>query len=173
MPEKKPFSALDLADTAALLCMTKRQVQNLVELGLPKHGSGHGAAYDWAEVFPWYLNYRIDLARKREQSKPDAGKPRETTVRGETLSQATTRKVIAEADLKEIERARERGQVVAIADVERNIAEVATNVKTKLLALPSKLATIIAAARGDRPKIRAILDSEMRQVCSELATMKE
>src|SRR5579872_4959744 len=130
---------MDLADTASLLCLTKRQVQNLVELGLPKHGSGKGSYFVWAEVFPWYLAYKIDCAKRPEGPGSSEGE-----VNGESYDLALTRRTIAEANLKELQLAQERGLVVAVADVEKNISAIATNVRAKLLALPAKLTSILA-----------------------------
>ncbi len=170
---EKGFGALDLRDTAELLCITKRQLQNLVELGCPKEGHGKGSYYVWKEVLKWYIAYQIALAKPKDVLTSSKYVDPDTVVSGESLAQATTRKIIAEADLKELERAHQRGEVVAVADVERSIAEVAGNVKSKLLAIPTKLASILAAQKGDKARIKAVLDSEMRQVCNELATMRD
>jgi phage terminase Nu1 subunit (DNA packaging protein) len=167
----KPFSALSSTDTAELLCCTKRQLLNYVEQGMPKHGNGRGAYYDWSEVFPWYVSYQIDLAKRRATVGMPEGADPNIVVNGETMAQAVLRKTIAEADLKELERAHERGEVVAVADVERNIAAVAKAVQTKLLAIPTKLASQLAAARSSKPRIKAILEGEARQVCSELVSV--
>ena len=160
----KSFDALDAGDTATLLCLTRRQLTNLVEQGLPKHGDGKGSYYVWAEVFQWYIAFKIDQARSKGALN---GPGSDVQVNGETFNQALTRKTVADADLKELERARERGEVVAVADVEKNISNVAMAVKAKLLALPTKLASSLAALRT-KPQIRAALDVEMRQICEEL-----
>lgn len=151
-----------------MLCISRRQLANLVDQGLPKRGNGRESYYVWPEVFQWYVSYKVDLARpKREQqeeSEPEDGQ--------EEYKEALTRRTRAEADLRELELSRERAEVVAVADVEKNIAAVASAVKTKLLGLPSKLVSIISAQKT-KAGMRAVLDSEMRQICSELATIHD
>jgi hypothetical protein len=66
--------------------------------------------------------------------------------------------------------AQERGLVVAVSDVERSVASVATALKQAILGMPAKLVTRLYGVR-DRNAIRAILDAEARDLCIKLATI--
>ena len=66
--------------------------------------------------------------------------------------------------------AQERGQVVAVTDVEKSVAAVATALKQAILGMPAKLVTRLYGVR-DKNAIRAILDSEARDLCIKLATI--
>jgi phage terminase Nu1 subunit (DNA packaging protein) len=167
----RSFEALDARDTAELLGITKRQLQNLVELGLPKEGHGKGSYYIWSKARDWYIAYKI------AQSKPKSplnGAAKDvdpnTEVEGETFAHALCRKTIADADLKELELAKGRGEVVAVADVERSVSNVAVNLKDKLLGIPAKLTGILFGLKT-KAQIRAALDTEMRQLCGELVNI--
>ena len=108
--------------------------------------------------------------RKRCQENSSRGEPGAQPVSEETYNDALTRKTIADANLRELELAVERGEVVAVADVEQSIAKVATSLKTAILALPAKLVTRLYGVK-DRNAMRAILDIEARDLCAKLATI--
>jgi len=158
------FAALDTDDVAALLGVSDRMVRiYLTEKGMPCKGDGRGRRFVWADVLEWYVAYRLEMAgNDGRQAARQAGE--------EDLEQATTRKTIAEADLKELELASKRGEVVAVADIEAAIAKVSKNIQQKLLAVPAKLTSRLVGTT-DRNRINAVLDVEMRNLCSELSTI--
>jgi phage terminase Nu1 subunit (DNA packaging protein) len=167
----KSFGALDAKDTAELLCLTRRQLSNLVDLGLPKEGHGKASYYDWNKVFQWYIAYKIAQSKSKMALKgPAKDVDPNTEVEGETFAHALCRKTIADADLKELELAKGRGEVVAVADVERSVSNVAVNLKDKLLGIPAKLTGILFGLKT-KAQIRAALDAEMRQLCGELVNI--
>lgn len=148
-----------------MLCITKRQLANLVDIGLPKHGNGRESYYVWPEAFQWYLAYKVDLVRpKQEQAPPDDEK--------ESYSEAVRRKTIAEADLAELKLAHERGEVVAVPDVEKNISQVAGNIRAKLLGMSSKLSPRLEGEKS-KPKIKQIIEAEVTAILDELSNVKE
>jgi hypothetical protein len=66
--------------------------------------------------------------------------------------------------------AQERGEVVAVSDVQRSIETVASSLKTAILAWPSKLITRLYGVK-DRNQMRAILEKESRELCNQLASV--
>lgn len=144
-----------------MLCITKRQLANLVDLGLPKRGNGRESHYVWPEVLQWYLAYKIALAMPKEQglSEPDRAEK-------EAYNEAARRKLSAEADLAELKLSRERGEVVGVQDVEKAVAGISANVRARLLSMPSKLASLLVGQT--RPKIKAKIEFEVNEALNEL-----
>lgn len=182
-PKKDNFDALDSETVALLLGVTDRMLRIYCkDKGLPFRGDGRGRTFRWSEVRDWFIAYKIDQAGnsgnggngtlpKPTAPPPEGGDPVSgQEVPQETFKEALTRKTRADADLKELELAIKRGQVVAIDDVRRTLDGVFTNVKTKILAIPSKLGGRLDGIR-DRNQRKAILEAECRQVCQELSAI--
>ncbi len=160
------LNALDTDDVAALLGVTDRQVRNYVkDKGLPCRDDGRRRLFSWPDVLEWYILFRLEKAGSRGNSEPDAA-----VDDGEDLTAATTRKTIAEADLKELELATKRGQVVAIADIQRTMANLAKAMQTKILSWPTKMASRLMGLK-EREQIRHVLDREARQLCHDLSSI--
>lgn len=146
-----------------LLGVSERMVRNYVkDKALPCKEDGRGRRFCWPDVLEWYVAYRAEMTGSDGSQEAESGEPED-----ETLDQATCRKTIAEADLKELELAKQRGLVVAISDVQQSIADIAKSIQTKILGLPSKLLGRIFGMK-DRNALKQILDSECRQLCHEL-----
>jgi phage terminase Nu1 subunit (DNA packaging protein) len=162
------YEALDTESVADLLGVTARQVRNWVkDKGLPSKDDPRGRRFIWRDALEWYIIYRTEKDGSRG-SQSAAAVPLNDPDETESLEQATTRKTIAEANLKELELATKRGQVVAIADAQRAIEVVSKNVQQKLLSVPAKLTGRLMGV-ADRNRIHAILEVEMKQQCTELA----
>lgn len=162
------FEALDTESVADLLGVTARQVRNWVkDKGLPSKDDPRGRRFIWRDTLEWYIVYRTEKDGSRG-NQPTAATPATDPDQVESLEQATTRKTIAEANLKELDLATKRGQVVAIADAQLAIEVVSKNVQQKLLSVPAKLTGRLMGV-ADRNRIHAILEVEMKQQCTELA----
>lgn len=160
------LAALDTDDVAALLDVSDRQVRNYVkDKGLPSFDDGRGRRFVWAEVLAWYVRFCAERAGSRgsQEPAPDADQK-------ESFEAASTRKTIAEADLKELQLARERGQVVAIGDAQRMLANLAKAMQTKILSWPTKMAGRLVGLK-EREQYRHVLDREARQLCHDLSTL--
>jgi phage terminase Nu1 subunit (DNA packaging protein) len=144
---------------ADLLQLSSRQVANLVERGLPKHGHGSRAYYLWSEVLPFYIAFKEKIAKG--SVRPDSGEE-------PSLTEAQARKYDLEAQRAAIKLARERGEVVSIADVEKALSQCFGNVRSRLLSIPGKLAPRIAGCRS-KPQIKALIENEIHEALSELA----
>jgi phage terminase Nu1 subunit (DNA packaging protein) len=165
---EKSYSALTVVDVAELLGVSDRGVRKWIkEKGLPAKSDPRGFALDWPLVLQWYVDYRI-------AENPGTG----GTKRGEngieepleTFDEAMARKTRAEADLKELQLARERGEVAAIADVERVLAGANKAIQTLILALPSSLTPQLIGL-GDRIKVFEVIDRAVRATLGNLASI--
>ncbi len=105
---------------AELFDVTEKTVRTWIRAGLPvlkKGGKGRGnaALLDLAELIPWYL----------EENALDVAK---------------TRLASAQAEKYEMENAVRRGALANMKDVERFWGDAVTACRSRLLAMPSKLA---------------------------------
>lgn len=161
-------ATLTVEEVAERLSVTARTVRNWINDGvngekLPAVTDGRGRRLDWPSALEFYVRMRIvrDGNGGKQPPDPEPGL-------AETLEQAETRKTIADADLKELKLAELRGQLVPAVDVGRNVARVASAIKTKLDALPNALAPRLLG-RSDRVEVQQILTSAIHRIKLELA----
>lgn len=128
------------------------RIQNYIALGLPvavKGKQGKAALYDLESCEKWVQeNFRQE----------ETG----------TLAEAKLRKLTAEAALAEIELERERGRLVEIDEVTRQVTAMLTNVRAKLLALPTKTSGLVLGLTS-QVQIKEVLDDAVREALDELA----
>ena len=164
------LEALSAVELANLLDVSEKTVRNWMNLnGLPFSDADRGRTIEWRKALKWWHAYQ----NKADGNGGNVVKfptTAEVSVSTETLEQASLRAIRADADLKELKLARERGQVAAIADVERVLAASAKATQTQILAVPSRLATRILGLQ-DHGRAVAIVEGEMRQLLSNLATI--
>jgi hypothetical protein len=82
---------------------------------------------------------------------------------------ARRRYSMAVAELKEIQLAEKRGELVSISDVTATLADELTAVRGRLLAMPGRLAGALAIM-SDPAEIEAAIDKEVRGALTELST---
>jgi phage terminase Nu1 subunit (DNA packaging protein) len=159
---------MSVNDVAELLGLTDRQVRNLIkDKGLPAKSHARGYALDWPVVLEWWVDYRIS------QRGGNGGNRRGSEgeeYAAENLDEAILRKTRAEADLKELQLARERGEVASIADVERVLVAANKSIQTRILALPSAVAPQLIGL-DDRQRINTILERYCNDVLSNCASI--
>ena len=168
MSEKaKQPEMLTVVETAERLFVTERTVRNWLKgNGLQSSDSARGRLLDWRMTLAWYVLFR----REELGSGGNGDSSSEAEDHEETYEAALSRKTRAEADLKELQLAKARGEVASIADVERVLAASNLSVQTQVLAVPSRLASQMLGLE-DHGRAVAILESEMRQILSNLATI--
>jgi phage terminase Nu1 subunit (DNA packaging protein) len=157
------METLELEDIALLLGVSGRMVRNYIKNNnLTCVGDGRGRRFIWSDVREWYVSYRIE----RDGSRGNEGCqiPEDDT---ENMEEASLRKLKAEADLKELELATKRGEVVAIEDVKRSVENVAASLKSAILAMPSKLATRLVGIK-DKRAVNDVLTGEAEELCRKL-----
>ena len=136
---------------ASLFDITERRVQQLVAQGvIPKTERGR------YELFPAVQGY-IKFLRERKLS--------EAVV---SLDEARQRKLAAEAELAEIELAKARADVVRIDDVARQWDAILSGVRTRLLALPTKVAPMVAV-ENDQSIVKEMIEDGVYSALGELA----
>jgi excisionase family DNA binding protein len=164
----KNFTAMSVVDVAELLGVTDRGVRKWIkEKGLPARADQRGFTLDWPTTLKWYVDYKI------AENPGTAGTPQPKTGAEqppENYEQALARKTRAEADLKELQLARERSQVAAISDVERVLANANKSIQTLILAIPSALAPQLIGLT-DYGRIRAVLDRGVKATLGNLASI--
>ena len=158
------LNALPVDDVAGLLGVTPKTIRNwLNKEDLPSKDDGRRRVLDWTTTLEWYVQRRIQESGKHG-NEPEAG----YLIGEETLEQAETRHMIAQADLKELKLAELRGQMVPAAEVGRNVGQVAAAIRTKLDAMPQALALRLVGKK-DRVEVQKILADEIFRIEAELA----
>ncbi|HUT91608.1 MAG TPA: hypothetical protein VMY37_19070, partial [Thermoguttaceae bacterium] len=97
-------------------------------------------------------------------SETETKQPRGST---EPLPEAIRRKEIALANLREIEEATKRSELIDVAEMEQAWATVGQTIRDNLLGMPDKL-TPMLAAMTDKKQIRAYLMESFRQLLTAL-----
>lgn len=167
-PKDENARIVGIKEIAAILNLTTARVQQLVQEGLPKKLRGK---YDRDDCVGWYIRYLQALVEKR--AIVDEGGKIFATEREERL-----RLLRADADLREIELARERGELVSIADVERDMADLILTTKARVMAVPPRVAPelvgetsrVMAQAKVEKELKDALLNLAQREVRAKEGT---
>ena len=177
--ESASTTAMDADTVADLLGVTDRQLFNYIKLkNLPCSGERNKRTFHWPDVLKWYVDYQKSIDKRfgngLSESEiisygDDEDEDLPTSGGNENLQQATLRKVRADAHLKELTLAKQRGEVIVIADAKDRLDRLFGNLRTKLLNLAPKLAGRLEGAR-QRTEREAVIASEMEAVCTELST---
>jgi len=111
-------------DLAKVLRLTPRQINNLVDRGLPTVMSSDGKRklYDLTTAVPWFVEYREGLQRNTEKEE------------------AETRERKAKAALAELELGERTGELVRLSLFETILGEVLDDIRANLLNLPGRVA---------------------------------
>ena len=136
---------------ASLLDISERRVTQLVNEGIiPKTDRGR------YELFPVVQGY-IKFLRERKLG--------EAVV---SLDEARQRKLAAEAEMAEIDLAKARADVVLVEDVGKQWDAILSAVKTRLLAVPNKVAPL-ASVEIDQAIVKEIIEDGIHTALGELA----
>lgn len=152
------MAAVNGAQLAAALNVTIRRVQQLVHEGMPQLGKNR---YELGQCFHWYVRYLQQALEKRAIPIGPDGEVH-------NLGDARVRSIKADAEMKELELAKARGQLVTIEDVDKALSEMVLTAKTNLMALPSRL-TPELLGETNRNAMEAKIDHAVREALSQLA----
>jgi hypothetical protein len=123
-----------LEECASELNLGSRRIQQLAKEGLPRAERG---IYDVVACFRWYVRYLQRKLVERalpEDGAGDAGGPA-------TSSSATRHKMLSiEVEMKQIELAEKREQLISIERATKDVVAIVTEIRTRILALPPRLA---------------------------------
>jgi hypothetical protein len=115
---------LSIAETVKRLGVARRQVENLINQGMPCEGTGNVRLIPWPEARQWRDQQMINLGKSY-----GAGK----------RTDAKERRAEADATLIEIELMERRGELMPLAEGERLMGEAFGRVRSKLLNLPQAI----------------------------------
>lgn len=180
-PAPKKIPDLSAADIGEMLGVSERTVSNwLRDKGLPCKQDRNGRRFVWDDVREWYVLMRISeagnagnkaLTRASHGTEaltaPNTAVAEVPSEEQETFKNALRRKVIAEADLKELELASKRGEVVSIADVQTSMANVSNALRTKIEGWPTLLVGRLHGMK-DRNAMFLTLTRAAKDLCREL-----
>jgi hypothetical protein len=148
---------LSQKELAERLLITSRQVHNLVELKMPRHGDDGKAYFLWPECFRWYVAHREQRAAAKNGNS-------------EEKDGVYKRKLEAETRLQEIELAKEEGQLVTLDYMERQYAGMLDRLRAHLLNLPGKYAPSLANV-GSVPEAQARLKAAIGEIMAEMTEL--
>ena len=145
------YSTID--QIAHLLQLTPRMVNlHAKEHGMPRIDRGQ---YDIVACVHWYIEYLKKLIKDARRGD-------------ETEQQARARLTIATADLRELELARAKGELIEVDLVKILWERLVASFKTKMLSIPSKLPQWLIICK-DINQIKGLLDQEIYEALSELS----
>ena len=151
------MALVDVGRVAAALNLSPARCQQLAKVGMPREGRGQ---YDVVRCMLWYVRYLQKALERRNGSLLDggfvgAGAPRVRLLR-------------AKADLREIEVARERAQLVSLEDVEATLSDLVVRTRAHVMAIPARVAPEILGV-ASRIMIQALIEKACRTALSNLA----
>ena len=139
---------------ARLLMIDERRVQQLAQEGvIPKAARGR---YDLVQSVQGYIRYMQERARVSPQEGSGS------------YTEERTRHEAAKAALAELDLALRRGEVLPVADSEAAVIALASAVRTRILAIPSKVAPLAYAAESAH-EAEAIVREHITEALQELA----
>lgn len=117
-----------------------------------------GNQYDTGAVIAWLKKREVDNLVTNTQAID--------------IEEAKRRKLAAEAGLAELELSKEQGTVALIDDVAQEFGEQLSNLRAKLLAMPSKTASLVFTAK-DVTEAKEILENAMLEALDELVGFRQ
>lgn len=142
---------VDVERVAQALNLTEQRVQQLVKEGMPKEGRGQ---YDAVKCMLWYIRYLQAALEKKSVPMTDGSFAGEREERVRLLR--------ADADMREIELAKERSQLIAIPDVERDITDLILTCKARVMAIAPRLAPELLGETS-----RVMIQAKIEKSCKE------
>ncbi len=142
---------VDVTKVASALNLDERRVQQLVKEGMPRETRGQ---YDPVKCMLWYIRYLQQALEKKAVPTLDGGFVGEREERVRLLR--------ADADLREMELARERGLVVALPDIEATLTDLVLTTKARIMAIPPRLAPELVGETS-----RVMIQAKLEKACKE------
>jgi phage terminase Nu1 subunit (DNA packaging protein) len=147
-----------IAAIAERLHLTPRRIQQLVGEGLPRVTRGK---YDVDAVLDWYIaRLERQLAGEIDADGERAKKDNEEL-----------RLLSAKADLQELDLASKRRELVAIADVEKQMTDLVVTTKARILTVPARVAPELIGEQS-RVMVQAKIEKSLKEALSHLAEVR-
>ena len=146
-----PYATLE--QIAHILKLTPRMVNlHVKDHGMPRVNRGE---YDLVQCVHWYIDYKDQIIKEARRGD-------------ETEQQARARLVKATANLRELELAEARRQLISVGMVKFLWERIVVTFKTKILSIPSKLPQRLIVCK-DINQIKDLLEREIYEALSELS----
>lgn len=149
---------VNVGRVAQALNLTEQRVQQLVKLGMPREARGQ---YDPVKCMLFYVRYLQAAIEKKSVPMTDGSFAGEREERVRLLR--------AHADMREIELAKERSQLLAIPDVEQIFTDLVLTTTATIMAIPPRVAPELVG-EASRVMIQAKLEKAFREALSRLAS---
>src|SRR6185437_2071213 len=94
---------------AALGDLSEAAFTRLQQQGLPQKGDGRRARYEWPRIQRWYMDWKFEQGRQ--------------SVRPEDYEDAKARKMMAEAELAELDLAIKRRELMTVEEGQKALGE--------------------------------------------------
>jgi phage terminase Nu1 subunit (DNA packaging protein) len=140
------------------LNVSEVHIGRLVKEGMPKEARGK---YDLGKCMLWYIRY-LQAALKRRSGSEVIDET------GRTEQRERLRLLSAEAELRELELSRERGEFIAMPDLEKMMGDLVVTTKAQILSVSSRVAPQLVGE--SRAVIEIKLDRELKDALRVLAT---
>jgi phage terminase Nu1 subunit (DNA packaging protein) len=151
------MATADVGKIANALNLTEQRVQQLVKEGLPREARGR---YDPEKCLRFYVRYLQKALKKKSVPTLEGGYVGEREERVRLLR--------SQADLSEIELAKQRGQLVAIQDAERAMTDLVLTTKARILAVAPRIAPDLIGV-ASRAMAHAIVEKGLKEALLSLA----
>jgi phage terminase Nu1 subunit (DNA packaging protein) len=149
-------STVPLATIAKLLDLTERRVNQLAKDGvLPKAARGR---YELVPVVRAYISYLRDRAVNSDVGPDDYAAQR-------------TRLTKAKADMAEMEKEQMANSLIPASDVGDAWETMVSNMRAKMLSIPTKVATSVFVAE-DVSETKRIIKEQINESLAELSTIQ-
>lgn len=140
--------------------LTVERVRQLVNEGMPKVGRDE---FDGVRCMFWYLGRMRRAVAHKETENEDGGHS--------GLRSERKRLTKAQADREELELAKLRGEMIAVADWEKATSDLVASAKARLLAVPARVAPKVLGETS-RVMVQGIIEKEIKEALSSLAKKK-
>jgi len=148
---------VDVTKVASALNLDERRIQQLVKEGMPREKRGQ---YVVLKCALWYVRYLQAALEKKAVPLPDGTYAAERDER--------IRNLRADAELKEIELAKERGFLVSLRDVESTMTDLVLTTKARIMAIPPRVAPELVGETS-RVMVQAKIEKACREALASLA----
>lgn len=140
---------------AERLKLTPRRIQQLAGEGLPRVTRGK---YDVDQVLDWYIaKLERQLAGETDENGAAAKKYNEEL-----------RLLSARADQQELDLAARRGELVSIADAEKEMTDLVATTKARILTVPARVAPDLLGEQS-RVMVQAKIEKAIKEALAHLA----
>jgi hypothetical protein len=123
-----------IEDVARELHIGERYVYQLAKQGFPRVKPG---LYDIPKCFRWYVRYLQKKLVERAHPDDENGKG---SIAGTAAGEMRHKLLSIETEMRSIELAEKREQLISIDRVQRDLEAIVVEVRTRILALPPRLA---------------------------------